>query len=100
MNKRKSKNLNCLRMLSRKLRNKVGWTDWHLKSQILTQIFLFVSCFFIVYFTFNISFTSYELKIQVLSLIHDHILVLDFEILNTDTIASTACYQKLEDENE
>lgn len=100
MKKRKSKKLGCWRALKRHLSRKVSWNDWSLKTQIFVQLLLLSASFFTVYFTFNIAFTSYELKSQVLKLFSESLLEIDLEKLNLDTISTTVCYQRLEDENE
>ena len=78
--------------MKRYVRKLIGWHDWHLRSQILVQISIFTAVFFIVYFTFNLTFTSYELKSKVLALLGEHLLTIDLEKLNLDTISSTICY--------
>ena len=70
MAKKKTHSLNCWRLLKRKMRKSIGWSDWPLKSQIMVQISMFAAVFFIFYFTFNIAFTSYELKRRVLELLN------------------------------
>lgn len=92
MKERKSKNLNCWRIMKRYVRKLIGWNDWRLSSQILAQISILSAMFFIVYFAFNLTFTSYELKSKVLTLLGEHLLTIDLEKLNLDTISSTICH--------
>ena len=92
MKERKSKNLNCWRIIKRYVRKLIGWNDWRLRSQILVQISILSAVFFIVYFAFNLTFTSYELKSKVLTLLREHLFTIDLEKLNIDTISSTICF--------
>ena len=70
MVKKNSHNLNCWRLLKRRVRKAIGWTDWKIRSQILVQIFIFTTAFFTCYYAFDIVFTRFVIKGKVLELLN------------------------------